>query len=138
MTRLSPIAAAVLPSFVLALVAASQIGLALGGGLLAWKGGGFGMFATADRVGTRAVVIELGEGKEKQEVPVPDELAEQVHDVLVLPNLNRLEALADGMRQLQPELDATPLFLEVWRADFETRDGFLRPRAERIVRARFD
>jgi hypothetical protein len=120
------------------LVAASQIGLAFGGGLLAWKGGGFGMFATADRVTTRAVVIEIDVDGEKRELPVPDELVEQEREALVLPNLSRLQALADGMRQLDPELVAHPLYVEVWRAAFETRDGRLRPRAERIVRARFD
>lgn len=138
MKRLSPVVAAVLPSFLLALVAASQIGLALGGGLLAWKGGGFGMFATADRVTTRAVVIETGAEGEKRKLPIPDELVEQEREVLVLPNVGRLQALADGMRELDPALLEQPLYIEVWRAAFETREGRLRPRAERIVRARFD
>ena len=43
----------VLPACLLLAVAANQVVLAFSEGLNPWKGGGFGMFATADRGGGR-------------------------------------------------------------------------------------
>lgn len=105
-------------------VALAQIYLALADDLLAWKGGGFGMFARLDGVEFREVRATDAGGR-RIEIPI-EAYAEERH--------SKIYPSRASLRGLESELQSLgypPLAIEVWRTRFETQA--LRPRRERIA-----
>jgi hypothetical protein len=106
----------------LVLAALHQIHLARTELLSPWKGGGFGMFATTDRSGTRDVrAYAVGERGETR-LAIPDELAElrvRARDLPSRANLAELAARilalehrAEAPRAVRVEVGLTELDLE--------------------------
>ena len=113
-----------LPQLLLIAVALVQIALAQSGELLAWKGGGFGMFARLDGVGFREIRVL---GAENAPVEIPSELYALERRCQIYPNDACLDALAKAMEVAGPG----PRRISVWRARFEGSP--LRPTWERIA-----
>jgi len=126
-----------LPVLLLVAVALSQVVLARSQGLLAWKGGGFGMFATVDGVELREVRALTRSG-ERVEVPAP--LFREERRARIHPSTRNLEALAQALaRERAPlpgareTLEATRVqAIEVWRARFVGDP--LHPEEQRLAR----
>ena len=111
----------ILPSALLVGVASVQIVLAHTSGLSAWKGGGFGMFASTDAGATRhlhAFVVRPGL---RREVRPPESLAEQVERTLTLPTQARLRALAAEIAEIPTPDHGPPAAVEiqVWHTRFD-------------------
>ena len=111
----------ILPSALLVGVASVQIVLAHTSGLSAWKGGGFGMFASTDAGATRhlhAFVLRPGL---RREVRPPESLAEQVERTLTLPTQARLRALAAEIAEIPTPDHGSPAAVEiqVWHTRFD-------------------
>lgn len=109
-----------LPACLLLAVAMHQIVSSWNEGLNPWKGGGFGMFATADRGSLRQVrVIQLApEG----EVPLllSDAVEVQRRAAQELPRDANLRALAEAVAVAEGMVGT--LRVEVWRARFDLND----------------
>jgi len=82
-----------LPVCCLVAVALAQTGLVLSEDLSRWKGGGFGMFSTADTPFARFVRVRLTVGGESHAVAVPPSAREVAQKARVLPTQERLEEL---------------------------------------------
>ena len=110
-----------LPAALLILVAAHQIVLAKTSGMSAWKGGGFGMFASTDageRRHLHAFVLRPGL---RREVRPPRALAERVQRTLSLPSDRNLRALAVEIAEV-PTPDHGPpeaVELQLWHVRFD-------------------
>lgn len=113
-----------LPELLLILVALVQIAMAQAGGLLAWKGGGFGMFAGLDGVEFREVRVL---GAADRRVEIPSELYGQERRCKIYPSESCLRDLANALETLGPR----PHTIEVFRTSFGGRP--LRPSWERIA-----
>ena len=87
-------------------------------GLNPWKGGGFGMFATADRGSLRQVrVFRLVPGAEELPLFLSDAVEVQRRAAQELPRDANLRALAQALAIAQGEVGT--LRVEVWRARFD-------------------
>jgi hypothetical protein len=110
-----------IPSFLLAVVAMSQIVLARTAWMTPWKGGGFGMFSTLDHGAYRGVdvVIEAPERSESQDIP--PSLEELAARVASCPTDWLLRGLAQGVvaREQRYERSVTRVKLTVWRTAFD-------------------
>jgi hypothetical protein len=120
-----------IPPVILTVVAVFQIGLARTADLTAWKGGGFGMFATLDHGAFRGVEI-LVEGADRSEaLEVPPSLETAAARAAACPADWLLRALAEGVaaRERRYRRAVSRVTLKVWRADFDrvTLSGSERP-----------
>jgi hypothetical protein len=113
------------PEALLVSVALIQIVLAQGGDLLAWKGGGFGMFSSLDGVEFREVRV-MGEGDRRLEIPSEYRAQER---------RCKIYSSAACLRRLKESMEAgghSALSIEVWLTRFSGNP--LRPQRERIAR----
>jgi hypothetical protein len=121
-------ALAALPPLLLAAVALWQIHLARAEHLSPWKGGGFGMFSSADVEANRHVRIYLRRGAAAVEVAIPSALEPDAAAARVLPSEARLRrlgrAVASHAQAEHGPVDA--IRVEAWRRRFAP-DG-LEPR----------
>jgi hypothetical protein len=124
---------AALPAALLVVVAVGQLVLAHTRGLSAWKGGGFGMFASLDARPFRYVRVFVEAPERSEELEVPPSLEALAASAETLPADHQLEQLARGVvarerRRKRPVVEGR---LDVWRVEFAP--GSLAPR-ERLVR----
>lgn len=97
-----------LPAVLLVLVASAQIVLARHALLSPWIGGGFGMFASTDGWGRRAVrAVAVHEGLRRTLDPARD-APRATRAAAALPTEARLRALARALARL-PSADEAPL-----------------------------
>ena len=100
-------------------------------GLTAWKGGGFGMFATNDHGAFRRVVVIERAGAGERAVALPEELERVRRRAREAPSAANLRRLGEALRAREPALG--PLRVEVWRTEFSSKD--LAPRRVLVARA---
>jgi len=79
-------------------VAAAQLYLVEHRSLSRWKGGGFGMFSTVDSPSARFLRVYLMSDSGEVPVLIPSEVRELSQKVRVMPSKQRLEELADTLR----------------------------------------
>jgi hypothetical protein len=124
-------AASHLPVALLVVVALHQLAATLYGDLTPWLGGGFGMFATLDTPGNRAVSVQLLDADFRREIDIPPGLADAAERALAFPTHQRLAQLAQGVaqaaRQRHPATQAVEL--TVWRL-WPTREPIRTARAD--------
>jgi hypothetical protein len=132
--------ASALPAWLLVVVAAAQVVAAKTGPISPWLGGGFGMFATTDAPSRRHLhAVALREGM-REELELPEELAQPVRKTESFPSQRRLRALAREIAAWVRETDdphAAPLeaiAITVYRVHFD-RDT-LAPSGEPIASLR--
>lgn len=105
----------------LVVVASTQIVLSRTVDLTAWKGGGFGMFATLDHAAYRGIDIRIdGPGRsEALEVPASIELA--VARAASCPTDRALRRVAESVvaRERRHHRPVSRVTLTFWRADFD-------------------
>ena len=124
-----------LPVILLVVVAVNQMRLALTGELTSWKGGGFGMFATTDRPGTRYVHVWLiGEGRDRP-VPVPAAARRAELSARANPTERNLLRLAQEVAKRLPSRSAgvRAVRVEYWPRSFHPDSPTLRVRKKREV-----
>ena len=110
-----------LPWILLVLVAAIQISLALTADMSAWKGGGFGMFATTDGGPNRRIRAYLHGTEGAAEVLIPAQLQEAYDRVKDLPTAAGLDRFAGRLAAaVDVDLgDVVQVRLTVLRTSFE-------------------
>ncbi len=117
-----------LPAAALAAIALHQIALAGLRDLSPWKGGGFGMFASADRARARRVLLWREDAGERRPTGVRSELENARQRARALPDDDELDAL---LRQLAAVLaregePAEAVGVDVWRIRFDPPNLALR------------
>jgi hypothetical protein len=117
----------------LVLVAVTQIALSRTVELSAWKGGGFGMFATLDHGAYRGVDIRVEAPDRSEMLHVPPSLEVAAARAVACPVDWLLRDLAEGVaaRERRHQRAVTRVTLTVWRAEFDHQT--LRP-SERPLR----
>ena len=114
-------------------VASTQIALSQTSDLTAWKGGGFGMFATLDHAAYRGIdiVVDGPDRSEALEVPASIEVA--VARAAACPTDGALRTVAESVlaRERRYHRPVSRVTLTFWKADFDR--ATLRP-SERPVR----
>jgi hypothetical protein len=116
-----------LPAALLTIVACVQIAAARHGHLVAWKGGGFGMFATIDAPDFRDVILVDAGGKALE---IPSHLSFLERRARTFPTQRAIEALARAYEAEAEGLEVAAV--EVW----QTRFAGMPLRGERIRLAR--
>ncbi len=106
-----------LPVCLLLAVAANQIVLSHRAGLNPWKGGGFGMFATADRGSLRQVQVYRVDRDGDVRLSLPDAVEVQRRAAQELPQDRNLRALAEALAG--DAKGRKTLRVEIWRARFD-------------------
>jgi hypothetical protein len=111
---------AAIPPALLAVVACVQIGLARLTPLTPWKGGGFGMFATADGASNRTTRVRVTGPQRSEELEMPPSLAEDAAACEAFPTEACLAALAGRIadRERRNGRPVSSVRLEVWRTEF--------------------
>ena len=117
------------PIALLITIAGVQIVLALSQGLVAWKGGGFGMFATIDGPGLREVRAFDRHGVA---IEIPSTLFEEERSARRLPSERALRALAVALASERELAEGAPATVEVWRLRWAGDP--LRPERVRMAR----
>lgn len=109
-----------LPAILLVAIALHQMARAEWSSLAPWKGGGFGMFASADRSLTRRVHAWAVTPDGPVPLAVPADLENARQRARALPDAKRLARLARllGPVAREREPDATGVRVEVWRIRF--------------------
>jgi hypothetical protein len=106
-----------LPTALLAIVAAAQMTLARLDTLSAWKGGGFGMFASLDGLAFREVRLFTSANDRTREIPLPEVLGDAAARVAAYPHVRAMRTFAaEVMAQERAHghaIDAVRV--EVWR-----------------------
>jgi hypothetical protein len=110
-----------LPPVLLIAVALVQIGLARTVDLTAWKGGGFGMFATIDHGAYRGVDIVVDAPDRSEAIEIPPSLRTAAARAAACPVDWLLRALSEGVaaRERRHGRAASRVTLTVWVADFD-------------------
>ena len=110
-----------LPPLLLTVVALLQIVLARTADLTAWKGGGFGMFATLDHGAYRGVdiVVDAPDRSESLEIPHSLELAAARAAAFPVDWLMRDLAERVVARERRYERAVSRVTVTAWRADFD-------------------
>jgi hypothetical protein len=98
-----------LPVSLLVLVALAQTVLVLKKDLTRWKGGGFGMFSTADTPFARFLRIYVVVAEHEYAVPVPASLRDVAQAARVLPTQARVDDLAQRLARGKWVRDDTAL-----------------------------
>ncbi len=110
-----------LPALLLACVALHQVHAVRAHDLTPWKGGGFGMFASADVGPARRLEVSLLRAGSSVRIQIPVEVREQAGRVRRLPTPERLRALAVSVGSALP--DAAGVYrairVEFWRIRFD-------------------
>jgi hypothetical protein len=123
------LALAIIPVFVLLLIAAVQIYLAKNSYLTPWKGGGFGMFSTNDGNMFRSARVFVSAPNRSEELLLKGDLADLASRVQMFPGDFMLKKLAIEILEDQKKrnLPVDVVEIDVWRVDFDK--GTLFPRA---------
>lgn len=111
---------AAIPPALLTVVASVQIALAHLTPLTPWKGGGFGMFATADGALNRTTRVLVTGPQRSQELDVPPSLADAAAACEAFPTERCLAGLARRLADRERR-QGRPVFsvrLQVWRTEF--------------------
>ena len=113
----------VLPVLVMLIVAGAQIVRAKSGVLAPDKGGGFGMFATVDQLGSRMIRLVLinADGRERAVPPRPEyQLDDYVYATYSNPTDERLRHIGQRVGAVYTErgLDVGSVRVEIWRLHF--------------------
>lgn len=116
--------APILPALALIAIAGQQIGLARFHDLDPWKGGGFGMFSTAEGAGARHTHLFVSRGGDEFEVDPPRALEGLDERLRVLPSEQRLgeyaRELSEALRAVHP--DHTAVRIEIWQTRYDVDD----------------
>ncbi len=127
-----------IPAILLVFVALNQIRLVYEHDLDPWKGGGFGMFSTANGGGARHTHLFLSTPAGEVEVELPDALEDVEARLRSLPTEAWLDRLARGIAQEtateHPELSGVRI--ELWRTQLDPVD--LSPRIDLMRDHRYD
>ncbi len=117
---------AIIPIFLLIVVACAQIYLARTANLTPWKGGGFGMFSTTDGNANRYIRVYVSGPQRSEEILIKPTLEDLATRAEMFPGKSQLEKLAKAIMedQHQKHLPADSVRIEVWRI---TYDQFLKP-----------
>lgn len=102
------------PVLLLVVVAIAQIALARSQGLLAWKGGGFGMFATVDGVELREVRARARDGAT---IEIPTGVFREERRARIHPSAHNLDALARAIEAESGEAGGAAAGFEVVEVD---------------------
>ena len=110
-----------LPAALLAAMAVVQIVLAFTLHLSAWKGGGFGMFATLDHGAFRGVDVVVDAPERSEQVEIAPSLQSEAARAVAFPVDWLLRDLASGIaeRERRQNRPVTRVTLSVWRAEFD-------------------
>jgi hypothetical protein len=111
---------AAVPPALLALVACGQIALTRFTALTPWKGGGFGMFSTADGASNRRTRVFVTGPERSEELEVPPSLAEGAAACEAFPTERCLAGLARRLveRERRQGRPVSSVRLQVWRTEF--------------------
>jgi hypothetical protein len=114
-------------------VASTQIALSRTSDLTAWKGGGFGMFATLDHAGYRGLDIVVDAPDRSEQLQVPASIEEVVARAAAYPADWSLRAVAEAVvaRERRHQRPVSRVTLTFWRTEFDR--ATLRP-SEQPVR----
>ena len=104
-----------LPSALLVVVALVQITLAQAANLDPWKGGGFGMFSTLDRIASRQLRASMLAGSRWVPLRVPRSYVLEVRRTTSLPTDKALDRFADLLIELSPPQQVSAIRVEVLR-----------------------
>ena len=112
-----------LPAAFLTVVAIVQIVFATTANISAWKGGGFGMFATIDGPSTRRVRIFVEAPGRSEEINLASSQRTLEAQTRVFPSDPMLLSLAKAVseRELRSHRPVRTVRLEVWRADYNEK-----------------
>ena len=103
------------PSALLVLVALVQITLAHTANLDPWKGGGFGMFSTADRIGARQLRATALAGPREVPLRIPQAYQFEVRRAISMPTDAALENFAELLFAQGPPEPVRAIRVEVLR-----------------------
>jgi hypothetical protein len=114
---------ALIPTFVLIIVACVQIYLALNADLTPWKGGGFGMFSTTDGNANRYLRVYVTGPQRSEEILIKQSLDDLATRAEMYPQNSQLEKLAKAILQDQQRkhLPVQSVRIEVWRISYDQR-----------------
>jgi hypothetical protein len=110
-----------LPPVVLVAIAAIQLSLTHAIDLTAWKGGGFGMFATLDHGAYRGVDVLVDAPDRSESLAIPPSLETAAARAAACPADWVLRALAEGgvARERRYQRAVSRVTVTAWRADFD-------------------
>jgi hypothetical protein len=110
-----------LPPVVLVAIAAIQLSLTHAIDLTAWKGGGFGMFATLDHGAYRGVDVLVDAPDRSESLAIPPSLETAAARAAACPADWLLRALAEGVvaRERRYQRAVSRVTVTAWRADFD-------------------
>lgn len=131
----------VLPGLVLVAIAGNQIRLAYTADLTPWKGGGFGMFASADRGVMRLIrIVAIARNGRERSLRPGRALREPILAAKLFPSEQRLTAVAEAVAARLPESGAAPeaIRVEFWKHEFDGDSAQLRPLKTRELLYRLD
>jgi hypothetical protein len=114
---------ALIPTFLLIIVACVQIYLARNADLTPWKGGGFGMFSTTDGNANRYLRVYVTGPQRSEEILIKPSLQDLATRAEMYPQNSQLEKLAKAILQDQQRknLPAQSVRIEVWRIQYDQR-----------------
>jgi len=117
---------ALIPTFLLIIVACVQIYLARNADLTPWKGGGFGMFSTTDGNANRYLRVYVSGPQRSEELQLKSSMEDLAMRAQMYPGNSQLEKLAKAILkdQQKKKLSADSVRIEVWRIEY---DQFLKP-----------
>jgi hypothetical protein len=112
---------ALIPTFLLIVVACVQIYLARNADLTPWKGGGFGMFSTTDGNANRYLRVYVTAPQRSEEILIKPSLEDLATRAEMYPQNSQLEKLAKAILQDQQKkhLPAQSVRIEVWRIEYD-------------------
>ena len=113
--------AKLIPPVVLIVVAMAQVGLARTVDLTAWKGGGFGMFATLDHGAYRGVDVTVDAPDRSESLEIPPSLETAAARAAACPTDWLLRALAESVaaREQRYQRAVSRVTVTAWRTDFD-------------------
>lgn len=109
-----------LPAALLLAVASTQMLLARTEALSAWKGGGFGMFASLDEARFRHVRVFVDAPGRSEEADIGGSIADVAERAATLPSRTWLERTVGAIvaRERRHERPVSRVRVEVWRDSF--------------------
>jgi hypothetical protein len=111
---------ALLPVFLLLVIACIQVTLVMTAGLSPWKGGGFGMFSTTDDGGRRYVRVFVSAVDRSEEITISASLDDAARRAALLPKDAELSRLARQVveRERRHQRPVEMVRIEAWRVGY--------------------